>query len=391
MTSITAHPNCKNALLISSGALAAWIAVLIASPNPRDFTVFYAAGQLVVTHPHWLYSLREQRALMGDLMPWAHVAPEALLFAPLTLMKFHYAAAVWDALSIGTFIFSGWLLRDEILRLPAGSRVALLVFSYFPISDGLRVGQDHGFFLLLWVLAYRNWKAGDEFSSGLWIGVSLIRYQFAVPMLFFFVVLRAWKLLQGVAMAGLVLLAASFLIVGRHLFASYWAVLRCQALISDAGALRSLPSLRGFAALVVRSHPVIAAAVGGGGLLAWALVRVPRMNRTHAFCFAMTVSLLCDPHAYLYEMTVLVVPYAVFLWKRPAAAMLAFCLCALTLAFAITRTDLFSVLVPVLLGWTIWTALVYNKLYFERPDRVAAGGSAAQRKQRSGDALETSR
>jgi len=382
MTDTVVALESKHYWLIALGAVVTWVAVLLAASNPVDFMSFYAAGNLLLRHPHSLYSVKAQweaqNAVVGGLLPWAHPAPEALLFAPLTLLSYHRAFAVWNVISISMFVVSGWLLRDEILGLTTGGRWALLAFSYYPISNGLLVGQDHGLFLLLWVLAYRSWKAGDEFASGLWIGLSLIRYQFAVPMLLFFVAVRAWKLLRGVAVSSCALLAASFLIVGPGLIPSYLGVVRCLALVSDTGALRSLPTIRGFAALVLPSHCGVAAAICAFCLLAWALATVRGMSRPNAFCFAMVISLLVDPHAYLYELTVLSIPFMLFLKKCPSSALLAFIIFALSFALDVTRTDLFSVLCVVLLVWATWMNRVFRQR-LDSHESVAFGVRAESR------------
>jgi hypothetical protein len=367
----------KHYFLVALGALAAWIAILLTASRPYDFMGYYAAGSLLLRHPHDLYSLTAQ--LAGEravgigkyaLLTWAHPAPEALLFAPLALLSFHNAFAVWSAISLGMFVLSGCLLREEILGLPEGCRYALVAFSFYPVASGLLVGQDHGLFLLLWVLAYRSWKAGDEFASGLWIGLSLIRYQFAVPMLLFFIVLRAWKLLRGVAISGCALLAVSFLLVGNNLVLSYLKALHFLAQANDGVALLCMPTIRGLAGWVLPSHDIIAAAVAVTGLLAWALLKVRGMSRLDAFCFAMAISLLADPHAYLYEAVVLTIPLIMFLRRRPSSAILAFIVCALSFASSFAQmensasrfmqTEDFAVLCPVLLVWAIWMGRVYG-------------------------------
>ncbi len=370
-------------ILIALGAVAAWIAVILIAPRQCDFMSFYAAGSLLLRHPHSLYSMaamRAQEIAIGSsgYLPWAHIPPEAVLIAPLTLLSFRAAFAVWSALNICMFVASGWLLREEILSLTPGLRCVLLAFFFSPIAGGLILGQDHGILPLLWVLAYRKWKASDDFSSGLWIGLSLLRYPFAIPMLLFFVVLRKWKLLAGAALSGSALVAASFLLVGPGLVPSYLSLLRFQA-ANDAGMIHLEPTIRGFAAFLP-SHPNAVAAAAIIGLLVWALVAVQGMTRLHAFSFALLISLLADVHAPYYDMTVLAIPLLLSLKEFPKSVLVPLLFCALTVAMAWTHIYLFVVFCPVLLVWAVWMSRAFRKVgtaqtaRLKIPDPLSVGG-----------------
>lgn len=371
-------------ILIALGAVAAWIAVILVAPLQSDFMSFYAAGNLLLRHPHslyWVPAMRTAEAAIGSnsFLPWVHLPPEAALFAPLTLLSLHTAFAVWSAVNICMFVLSGWLLREEILSLTIGVRCIVLAFFFSPIAGGLILGQDHGLFLLLWVLAYRRWKSNDDFGCGLWIGLSLLRYPFAIPMLLFFIVLRKGKLLAGAALSGSALVAASFLLVGPGLVPSYLRLLRFQALTSDIGMIHLEPTVRGFAAFLP-SHSNALAAAGVVGLLAWALAAVRGMKRLHAFSFALLISLLADLHGPYYDLTVVAMPLLLSLKEYPKTVLVPLILCALTVAMGWTHLYLFVVYCPVLLVWAIWMSRAYRKmesgqvapLEFSRP--LSAGG-----------------
>ena len=196
------HDTLYIALLMAAAicAVAAW-------STHHDFLSFYAAAQLLRWHPHSLYSLtlqwNAQKTLgMPDFLPWVHPAPEALLFAPLTFLPLSKAFAVWTLISICLLITSAWLFRDEISNMPPSRHFALMAFSCIPICSDLWLGQDAALILVLWVLAWRKLKEGADYTAGLLIGLGLIRYQFALPMLVFFLVLRKWRLLVGVLTTG---------------------------------------------------------------------------------------------------------------------------------------------------------------------------------------------
>ena len=69
-------------LLVIPGLLAIWGLVLAGATNPIDFRTFYAAGELLRTQPHALYSpsaqfIAQKAAGNVALVPWAHPAPES--------------------------------------------------------------------------------------------------------------------------------------------------------------------------------------------------------------------------------------------------------------------------------------------------------------------------
>lgn len=347
--------------LIALGLLAAWGLLLYCAGNPFDFRSFYAAGELLRTQPHALYSLTAQsvaqRAAGGDaLLPWAHPAAEAALFVPLTLLSFKTGFALWSALSILMLAFSGYLLRDELRALRPAAHYALMIFLYVPISVGLLAGQDHALFLLLWVLTWRSLKSGKDFNAGMYAGLSLIRYQFAIPALLCLILLRKWKMFQGAAASALAMAAVSFALVGADGARSYLTLVRSLSHTYDSIAIGRMPSLRGLMLFLVPAHHDVAAVVAIVLLLLWAIVTIAKIGDLEiAFALATTVGVLADFHAFSYELVVLVIPMAILLAKRPAWIPAAWLLAIACFAAGAWELHTALFLTPLLLGFALWT------------------------------------
>jgi hypothetical protein len=354
-------------VLIASGLLAAWGLLLYCATNPFDFRTFYVAGELLRTQPHALYSLAAQtvaqKAAGNDaLMPWAHPVPEAFLFVPLTLVSFKVGFALWSALSILLLAFSGWLLRDELLALRPGAHYALMIFLYVPITVGLLAGQDHALFLLLWVLTWRNLKKGKDFSAGIYAGLSLIRYQFALPALLCLIVLRKWKMLRGAAVSAAAMALISLALVGPAGARSYLNLVRSLSRTYDSIAIGRMPTLRGLMLFVVPSHYDAAAIVAILALLVWAMVAIAKIGEIDtAFALATTVGILADFHAFSYELVVLVIPMAILLAKRPGWIPAAWILAVACFAAGAYELHTALFLAPLLLVFALWTGYTFAR------------------------------
>lgn len=339
--------------------LLTWALIVASVASPIDFRSFYAAGELLRTHPTALYSLPAQQAVQRATgstvyLPWAHLAIEALLFAPLSLLTWKHAFEVWTALSITLLLTAGALLREDARPLRSADRLALVLAIAIPAMIGLLIGQDHALVLLLWVLAWRRWRDGDPFAAGVFIGFSLIRYQIAIPFLLCLLVLRKWQAIKGALLSGASMLLLSWLLVGKSMIPSYLGLLRMLA-ASDKAAVTRMPTIRGFANLVLPVHADIAAAVAIAALLVWALIAIRRLDDAGAFAFAMIVSLLADYHGFRQDLTLLAIPAIVLLKKSPRFAVLLWSVVPLNVIGAFVFAGP-ALMCPALLAWAVWAA-----------------------------------
>lgn len=347
----------RNRLPIIVLGLMTWVLVSTVV-NPLDFRSFYAAGETLRTHPAALYSLNAQMAAQRAVgatvfLPWAHLAAEALFFVPLSLLTWRHAFYVWTAFSIALLLLAGASLGEELGSLRPIDRLGLAAVVFVPAMIGLLIGQDHGLMLLLWVLAWRKWREGDEFASGVFIGIGLIRYQFAIPFLFCLIALRKWKAIKGAGLSGSLLVLVSYFLAGPNMIPSYLHLLRILV-ASDPAAATRMPTIRGLATLVFPAHAEIAAGIGIAALLVWALTVIRRLDHAEAFGFAMIVSLLADYHAFFQESILLAIPAALLLRRCSLFfEVLLWSVVSLNLIGAFTFKGP-ALICPVLLAWAWW-------------------------------------
>lgn len=156
--------RAKIAVLLLTATAIGIVVVVLPSHGTPDFRSYYAAAQILRSNPHQLYSLSAQWSAQksagnAEFLPWAHLAPEALIFVPLTFMSCSQAYAVWVLLNSCLFLVCAYLLTEEIGAVPASSHYSLMAFCFNPVMAAcLWAGQDNAIYLLLWVLTWRALK-----------------------------------------------------------------------------------------------------------------------------------------------------------------------------------------------------------------------------------------
>lgn len=299
-----------------------------------DFVSHYAAGEMVRQQPQNLYSLDVQRqyqtALGGrPFLPWLHPAVEALVFAPLTFMGIDRAFRVWAVVNILVLCWIAFSMRRLLGDLTGAQLGAVFVAAWLPLACGLAWGQDHIVCLLLYTWAYLFAEDGRDMPAGCCLGLAFVRFQLAIPVLVFFVLMRRWRVV-GAAVATVGAMAAvSFALVGRGLVPSYRAAIVYLATVHDATNLTRMPSVRGLLALVVKeprelvmTTAVASAAVLAAGALMW--VRADQRRFDLLFVSALLLGLAVDYHLFMHDLSLLALAgvlmvrrwpwFAVWLW-----------------------------------------------------------------------------
>lgn len=377
--------SAPHVLFVLLAVIGVWTVVVFTTPHgPHDRVDFigsYSSAKILLSNRHSLYSIplqfAVQRASGSQIYaPWAHPAPEALLFVPLTAFSWFQAFAIWTAVSVGCFLLCCYLMAEELGGLRSIEHYALMALCGIPALEGLWLGQDHALFLMVWVFAWRALKKDADGTAGALIGLSLIRYQFGLPMLLFLLVLRRWRLLAAAAATGSMVLGGWFLIVGRGLVSSYAGMLHVMVQTTDVLEAPSMLDIRGFCSLITPAHGSLAASIASLAMLAWALIAVRKLRSEDAFAFSMVVSLILDPHAFAYELVILFIPMTLFLRKCPAAVMIGWAFCALAFATQISsETGLWALFCPVLIAWAIWmTRVPRDPLLLPAADLASTAG-----------------
>jgi hypothetical protein len=245
--------------------------------------------------------------------------------------------------------WSIWLLRADLLALPAEAHYVLIAAAYTPLAGGLMTGQDHCLFLLLWVLAYRSLRESHEYRAGVFIGLALIRFQFAGPVLLILLARRLWKVVLPVAVIAVCGLVLSRALVGPNLFHDYRACIAYLSQWHDKAQMLNMPTIRGFLGYL-GVHNITAIAAADAAALLWAAGAAKKMAPANCLLFAMFLGILADYHCFIYELVVLVMPFAALLRVSSKAAVAPILLFAVFLVARNVSLDMYAFACPILLG-----------------------------------------
>ena len=349
-----------------------------ANVRSSDFVNHYAAGQMVRERPQELYSLtaqREQQALLGgrQFLEWVHPAPEALLFAPLTWMRINRAFRVWQVLNLATLCWVVYGLRRYLGDLNGRQMGAVFAAGLIPLGAGLAVGQDHILCLALYCAAFLLLEDGRDLLAGFVFGLAFVRFQLAIPMLVFFMVMRRWRVV-GVGLATVALMiAASFALVGRGLVASYRTAIGYTAMLHDSTSLTHMPSVRGLLAFVVREPKELAmgtAAVSvvllAAGAVAWRRADERRFDLL--FASALLLALAVDYHSFLYEISAVVLAGVLIVRRVPRFEGMLWVMAAAQFVM-VSLGGRFAVIAPLLVVSAWWATSGAQKAWIQKaPD-----------------------
>jgi hypothetical protein len=294
-----------------------------------DFMHFYTTGQLVRSgHAAYVYDAAAQLALQKQIsrpvreggVPIAYMHPpfEALLFAPFAALPYFQAYVAWTLVSLAVLFAVTWRLRSELPDLRRTPTLSLVLpLAFYPVINGLGEGQDDILLLSLCAFSFLALRRRAHLTAGVLLAVSLIRPQFALPLLVIVVagssLAVAMRILAGFLTASLALVAISAASFGWSVLVIYpHAVLAAEngdyvsrALLPHMpnlhGLIASLVAVPGFATLLI-AVPSLAVLITA--VLAW------RRSRSLDLAFSMAVIavLLAAYHSFVHDLTLLLLP-----------------------------------------------------------------------------------
>jgi hypothetical protein len=326
-------------LWIVACALAAWLpAIGVAFRGWLDFSAFYAAARFAFTpdlarlEPVVRYQLEHGL----PITPYVYPAGVALLYVPLSFLPYGLAGLLHLLAMLGLLLLA-LRLGADLLGLP--TRWALLGgLAWAPAAAGVLSGQNTSLALLLVVLAAGALASAErsrgplragaipshsaELKAGAGIGLLAYKAQLAAPLAGLLALRgRALGLLVvGLALVGHYLLGV--LATGGNLAwpADWLATLRAYA-IEDFRAngwqAVSLPALATRIDVALGSttlaSPVSALGYLAGGLLVLAcLPALRRWDAVSAVALACAAGLVINPHAWVYDATLLLPAIGLF-------------------------------------------------------------------------------
>ncbi|MEN6407812.1 MAG: glycosyltransferase family 87 protein [Thermoguttaceae bacterium] len=296
-----------------------------------DYPAFYTAGHILNTTPQRLYDLELQDRLFHKLIPGAPAdqllfypsAPFlAVLFRPLALLPYAWSYFGWLVIGVGLALAGFLLLKRSTPELASDwPTVVLAGCSFTPLLvEGWIGGQTSALVLFCVSLAIYLQQRGRS----RWAGVAMAALAFKPTLLLLFVPMllatRAWRVLQGMALGGLVFAGVSVCAVGGEGCRRFLEFLAKYAEVRQ----RAPESLHPWKYVDLRSaaypifyHPagwavaLMAVLALVAALLLWRTWRRSTDWRV-AWATAMVWTPVLSPHFAIYD-TVLLIPAAVLL------------------------------------------------------------------------------
>ena len=310
---------------IASGALAAalfagfdlfqWVAAYGSDHFHNDFTFYYAAARIGVTHG-WqsIYDLGLQqseldaigsRIKIAELARYISPPPLAWLAVPFTLLPYPIAYMSWSALLLAA-LAGTWYLGAPGAG-PARLIHLVAALAWLPVIYALQLGQP-GLFVALGVAgSYALLRKERQFLSGLALGVMVLKPQLGFLLPFALLASGRYRAVAGAAVGIGLLSLASAVSVGPDGIAAYAQRLSFAA---DVPVNRELTL-----AFVIGG--LAATRLVQGAIAIWALTLAYRLRKQPPewmFVLAILGGLLATPYLHLDDLVML--GLAVWLYLR---------------------------------------------------------------------------
>jgi hypothetical protein len=287
-----------------------------------DFRHLYTAGYMVRTgHAADVYSYELfenfQNEVVGPAqgaLPFNHLAYEALFYAPFSLLSYRYA---YFAFLLANLLILAVAIR--ILR-PLFSPLAQLwtylpaaiIVCFLPVAIALIEGQDSLILLALFAAATSKWYSGKDLEAGIFLGLTLFKFQYAIPVALLLFFWRRWRLLSGFTVAGLAVTGISFWLTSIAGMVSYAkSILAMSAKYSSANGVlygihpEGMANLRGIAYVwtggsISATHWIVL--IGSVAVMVWGALRRPSLSR------ALLAAMLVSYHQVIADTSLLLLP-----------------------------------------------------------------------------------
>jgi Glycosyltransferase family 87 len=288
-----------------------------------DFSVTYIGARIVHEgRGSKLYDLAEQEKTKASVFTHAqplifeHPPFEALLLAPLGGLHYETAYFIWGVLNVLVWLYLPFLLRPYA-PCPHSELSYLVLWLLFPpLGIALYQGQSSLLLLLVFALAFVGLKQGREFKAGVWLGLGLFKFQFAIPLALIFLVRRKWNVVSGFLASAAALVLLSFIGVGWQGLVGYVRLLLNVAGHPhnfSYGAAKDMATLQAFCNVVLGGllspaaiHFTVAAC--SAALIVYAARASLRTEVAHAsfdlfFATSILVALITGIHMFAHDLS----------------------------------------------------------------------------------------
>ncbi len=296
-----------------------------------DFRSIYSAAVLARTDPSHLYDLSHQKQVQDSLVgksdqmiPFGHLALDALLYVPLSLLNYRSAylsVILCNEILMALCFFAARQEFSETIPLWQ-PRPGLVFFLFMPITIAVAQGQDSLLLLLILCLGWRLLKRSDKFAAGFVLAGLLLKPHLALLVALFAAVRFGRRVAAGFT-AGTVAIAATCLPFWLHGgWRSWLAVLTNLTMVHGhsqeqevaAGIYPwAMPNLRGACLLllgkVLSSRALFAVVcIVSVALLLWGLVVIRKLSVRNAFAFSILITALVSYNLEPHDLAILLLP-----------------------------------------------------------------------------------
>ncbi len=311
-----------------------------------DFRTLYAAGVLARTDPSHLYDLSLQKAIQqtlvkrdGLVLPFGHLADEALLFVPFSFFNYKTAYTLmmlFNALLIALCFLTARGEFSTVVPLWQ-PRAGLAIFAFLPTTIALAQGQDSLISLLILCCTWKLLEQNREFAAGAVLAMLLFKPHLALLLGALLAVHYGWRFVRGFAAGTAAVAACCFPFLSHGGWKGLASILMGTSLVSSADPNQqvsfgvypwTMPNLRGLIYLMAGralSARVLFAVVCLGSLilLVWAIFVVRKLRSRNAFAFSIVMTALLSYNLQPHDLVILLLPMV--LMGRDATKALARC------------------------------------------------------------------
>jgi Glycosyltransferase family 87 len=301
----------------------------------EDFRALYSAANLVRKgNTRGLYDQNTNQVSQNGVAspekvepPLDRLAYEALLFLPLTFLKYRIAYLAFLVINLALISVAIRMIWPYLERLPD-------VWKWFPpalflcfLSTTLAIvqGADSIILLTLIMASAVSFYRREEWSSGIFLGLGLFNFQLVLPIALLFLCWRRWRIVAGFIIAGAGAILLSVILTGCARSGVYpHNFLFCNAQLSiPAGQAgyevntATVPNLRCLVSSIASSHisphaVLTLTAIGSILILLWAATRPP------SYALAVLVAVLVSQYERVQDGILLIIPIALVLDARMA-------------------------------------------------------------------------
>jgi hypothetical protein len=319
----------------------------------------------------------------GNALPFNHLAYEALIFAPLSVLPFHAAYFVFLAenLALLYFVFRALSPDSRNLRTVWPGLPAALVITFLPVGACLMQGQDSILLFALLCGGYVLIRRGQPASAGALVACGIFKFQIVIPLAVLLLLAGRRRFALGFApVAGMLTLLSIWLagVAGsrtylRDLLGMSVGLSTAEQRLRFGVVPTSMANLRGLVYGLMNWGGFTAGTQIAIALVSFAVLffSVRAMSRlkvySDAYLLGIVAASLLSYHFLLHDMSVLVLPIAVvlngfILCERSVGSAPTTALWSAALLFvapiwmAVSARTFFLVAVPVLLFFGVLAA-----------------------------------